>query len=161
MKDDDEQRLILSNWVLQLLKKILHLLTVFGTLTFLLVLLVYYLIHAFDQGLSIGIRSVSGFLLPLIISTFIFIYHKELLGKLGAVNVVLSYILSLYWGIVVMLIIQFFSVMNSPVPVNELVLSSSFSILVFSYVSLPPNKVLSYYYGMASGLLIYMILSLR
>jgi len=47
--------------------------------------------------------------------------------------------------------------MASPVPVNELLLSASFSILVFSYVSLPQNKVLSYYYGTVSGLLIYMI----
>ncbi len=156
-KDTEEQRLILSNWGLQLLKKVLHPLTVFGTPSFLLILLIYFLARAFMQGLPYGIRSVAGFLLPLIFSTFIFIYQKELLAKLGDVNVVISFIISLGWGMIIMVIIRIFTAMSSPVPVTELMLSASFSILVFSYVTLPQNKVLSYYYGIVCGLLIYMI----
>ena len=157
MNGHDEERLALSNWGLALLKKFLHPLTVFGTPAFLLALLIYLLARAFRTDLPSGIRSLAGFLLPLIVSTFIFIYQKEILAKLGDVNVVISFIISLIWGVIMMVVVRLFTAMASPVPVNELVLSSSFSVLVFSYVSLPQNKVLSYYYGTVSGLLLYVI----
>jgi hypothetical protein len=157
MDTDSDERLALSNWGLSLLRKFLHPLTVFGTPTFLLALLIYFLMRAFRTDLAYGIRSLAGFLLPLIVSTFIFIYQKEILAKLGDVNVVISFIISLIWGVIIMVVVRLFTAMASPVPVNELVLSSSFSVLVFSYVSLPQNKVLSYYYGTVSGLLLYII----
>jgi len=155
--DSDNDRLALSNWGLMLLRKVLHPLTVFGTPAFLLFLLVYFLIRAFVSGLPSGIRSVAGFLLPLIVSTFIFIYQKELLVRLGNLNVIIGFALSLIWGVVLMVMVRIFTDMASPVPVSELVLSSSFSVLVFGYVSLPENKVLAYYYGTVTGLLIYVI----
>jgi hypothetical protein len=157
MSSSDNDRLALSNWGLMLLRKILHPLTIFGTPAFLLSLLIYFLVRAFANGLPSGIRSVSGFLLPLIISTFIFIYQKDLLAKLGDLNVIIGFAISFVWGVVLMVIVGVFTDIASPVPVNELVLSSSFSVLVFGYVSLPENKVLAYYYGTVSGLLIYVI----
>jgi len=157
MDHSGDDRLVLGNWGLVLLRKILHPLTVFGTPAFLLSLLIYFLVRAFLTGLPSGIRSVSGFLLPLIVSTFVFIYQKELLTKLGDLNVIIGFVISLAWGVGLMMIVEAFTNRASPVPVSELVLSASFSVLVFGYVSLPQNKVLAYYYGTVSGLLIYVV----
>ncbi|MFB0516000.1 MAG: hypothetical protein ACETWG_05280, partial [Candidatus Neomarinimicrobiota bacterium] len=67
---------------------------------------------------------------------------------------------SVFWGIIVMVIIRLFgSLSPTPIPIVELVLSSSFAVLVFSYVEITQTKILSYYYGMVSGFLIYIIVS--
>lgn len=70
---------------------------------------------------------------------------------------IISFLGSLAWGVLVMAVVRVFTALDSPLPVNELVLSASFSVLVLSYVSLPQDKVLAYFYGTASGLLIYMV----
>ena len=155
MKEDNH--LALSNWGLYLLNKVLHPFTVFGTPMFILILVIYFVNCAFSNGVYSGVRSFAGALLPLVMVTYIFIFQKELLGKLGNINVFISFFASLIWGIIIMVIIQSFGSPYSAIPINELVLSASFSILVFSYVSLPHNKVLSYYYGTVSGFLLYII----
>jgi phage-related protein len=146
----------LNNWGRVLIHKIAHPFTIFATPLFVLLLMAYLVFYAFKGGIYPGIRSFAGVLLPLIMVTFIFIFQKELLEKLGKIPTLISFLASLVAGIIMMIIIRYFAY-SSAVPITELVLSGSFSILVFSYVSLPENKMLSYYYGMISGFLIYII----
>jgi hypothetical protein len=88
--------------------------------------------------------------------TFIFIFQRELIEKLGKIPIILSFTISLLVGLLVMVVIGYFF-RGQSVPVTELVLSGSFSILVFSYVSLQGNEILSYYYGMVTGFLLFII----
>ncbi len=154
----ESNQLALSDWGQFLLNKVLHPAAVFGTPLFILALVVYFVACAFGRGVYMGVRSFAGALLPLIVATYIFIFRKEILGKLGDVDVLISYVASLIWGTLLMAAIRIFGGPLSTVPIIELVLSASFSILVFSYVSLPHNKVLSYYYGIVCGFLIFIIL---
>jgi phosphoglycerol transferase MdoB-like AlkP superfamily enzyme len=146
----------LNNWGKLLIHKVVHPFTIFVTPLFVLVLTVYLIIYAFKTGISSGVRSFAGVLLPLIMVTFIFIFQRDLLQKLERIPTLISFSASFIVGIIVMVVIRLFA-KNTPVPITELVLSGSFSILVFSYVSLEGNKMLSYYYGMISGLLFYII----
>ncbi len=146
----------LNNWGTWLIHSVVHPFTVFVTPVSVLFLMIYLVFHAFRGGLYLGIRSFAGVLLPLIIVTFIFIFQKELLEKLGKIPTLFSFFASLIIGIVVMVVVRLFAYF-SVVPITELVLSGSFSILVFSYVSLRGNNMLSYYYGMITGFLIYII----
>lgn len=43
------------------------------------------------------------------------------------------------------------------IPVAELVLSGAFSLLVFSYVVLDVDRMMSYYFGMVFGFLTYIL----
>jgi len=146
----------LNNWGMLLIHKVVHPFTVFATPLFVLLLMIYLVSKAFMRGFYLGVRSFAGVLLPLIMVTFISIFQKELLEKLGKIHTLISFFISLIIGIVVMIVVQSFG-HYSTVPITELVLSGSFSILVFSYVSFRENKMLSYYYGMISGFLIYII----
>lgn len=146
----------LNNWGTWLIHKLVHPFTIFATPTFVLLLMVYLVTVAFTNGLYAGVRSFAGALLPLILVTFIFIFQRELLEKLGKIPTLVSFAGSLIIGVIVMAVIRSFADSRS-IPVTELVLSGSFSLLVFSYVSLEGNKMLSYYYGMISGFLFHII----
>jgi hypothetical protein len=146
----------LNNWGMWLIQKVIHPLTIFGTPLFILALMIHLVSHAFYRDTYSGIRSFAAVLLPLIVVTFIFIFQRELLERLGRRPTLLSFSASLIAGIAAMAIVRFCAY-STIVPVSELVLSGSFSILVFSYVSLQENKMLSYYYGMICGFLVYII----
>ena len=145
-----------DNWGIALINRVVHPFTVFATPALVLILIIYLVICNFREGIYVGIRSFAGFLFPLILVTFIFKFQKELLEKLGKIPTLISFGISLFTGIVVMIVVQGFERFLL-VPIVELVLSGSFSILVFSYASLRGNKMLSYYYGMISGFLFYII----
>jgi len=147
----------LNNWGMWLIHKLVHPFIIFATPSFLMGLMIYLLFIGFSTGIYPGVRSLSGILLPLITITFIYIFQKELIEKIGEVPTLVSFSISLAIGFGVMFVIRIF-IDSQAVPIIELVLSGSFSILVFSYVSLEGNKMLAYYYGMISGFLIYIIL---
>ncbi len=147
-----------NNWSVWLIRKVIHPLTIFVTPLSIFLLLLYLVSRAFDGGFYPGMRSLAAVLLPLIAITFIFTFQKELLESLfGRIPTFVSLCASLIIGMAVMAVIQS-SARFSTFPVTELVLSGSFTILVFSYVSLQANKVLSYYYGMITGFLLYIVL---
>ncbi len=159
----EEKKSALDNWGKWVLNKILHPFTVVGTPLFLLILLIYFIIVAFASGGVLpGVRSFAGGLLPLIAMSFIFVFKKDMLRKFGKINVVVSFFISLVWGGILMFLVELLSNVYLGIPMIEIVLSASFSVLVFSYVSLygdeKRNKVLAYYYGIVSGFLIYIII---
>ena len=90
-----------------------------------------------------GVRSCAGVLFPLIMMTFIFIFHRELLEKLRTIPTFVSFFSALIIGLFVM-IVMFLAARYPAAPVTELVLPGSFSLLVFSHASLPGNQMLSY-----------------
>jgi hypothetical protein len=115
--------------------------------------------RAFNVGPYEGARSVAAFLLPMILCSYIFAFQNDLFVLLGRINVVISFFGSLFWGIVMMFITELIvSTSSYQIPVCELVLSSSFSVLLFGYVGLQKNIALVYFYGTVSGLLLWIIL---
>jgi hypothetical protein len=135
---------------------LIHPFAVSATPGFLAILMVYLVLSAFARGFYPGVRSLAGILFPLIMVTFVFIFQRELLERLGTIPLFVSFAAALILGVLVMVVVQVYA--RSPtVPVTELVLSGSFSLLVFSYASLRGNKMLSYYYGMIAGFLLYII----
>ncbi len=145
-----------SNWGVWLVHQLIHPFAVSATPGFLAILMVYLVFSAFARGFYPGVRSFAGILLPLIMVTFIFIFQRELLEKLGTIPLFVSVFAALVVGLIVMFAVQLYA--RSPtVPITELVLSGSFSLLVFSYASLRGNAMLSYYYGMIAGFLLYII----
>jgi len=150
-------RQILGNWGEYLINKVLHPFTIFATPLFILLLIIYFVAGAFKESVSYGVRSFAGALFPLIIVTYIFLFQKELIASLGKIKIFVSFLISFCWGIILMLLISIFGNNKAGIPVNEIILSGSFSILVFSYVSIRENKILSFYYGMISGFLFFII----
>jgi len=144
------------NWGMWLIHKVVHPFTVLAPPVFLLCVIVYLLTNAFSTSIYQGIRSFTGILLPLLAVTFLVIYQKELLERLGNIRPLFSFSVSLIAGFAVMSLVQLLAKF-SEVPVVEVVLSGAFSVLVFSYVSVEENRMLSYCYGMMCGFLVYVI----
>jgi phosphoglycerol transferase MdoB-like AlkP superfamily enzyme len=136
---DDNSPTELKNWGRVLIHKVIHPFTIFATPIFVLLLIFFLIIKAFVAGIFPGVRSFAGALLPLIMVTFIFIFQRDLLEKPGQIPTLISFSISLIVGIVVMVVIRSFASTPS-IPITELILSGSFSILVFSYVSLEEKK---------------------
>ena len=140
--------------------------TVFGTLGFLACLALYLLTLAFKSGFDPGIRSLAGILLPLLTGSFVFVFNRDALGRLRALPAAASFSMSVATGALIMLALRFL-VDHSPIPVTELLIASCVSVLVFASDSLPKlafeapeaagNQALAFYYGVASGMLLYVV----
>jgi len=139
-----------------LIHRIVHPFTVFVTPMFVLALMIYLVARAFMEDFYAGVRSFTGVLFPIITVTFIFVFQRELLEELAKIRALTGYLISLLVGIGLMQMVRSLG-HSSTVPITELALSGSFSMLVFSYVSVEGNRILSYYYGMISGFLIYIM----
>jgi hypothetical protein len=151
---------IFGNWGAFLISNVLHPLTIVATPLFLFILIAFFVVQAFLTSKQAGIRSLSAALLPCIVITFVYVFGRDLLSSFGYINTLFGFIAALIWGIVVMVIIRVFSsIANATFPLSELVLSGSFNILVFSYVYVGKTQtnILSLYYGLISGFLIYII----
>ncbi|KPJ66503.1 hypothetical protein AMJ44_08250 [candidate division WOR-1 bacterium DG_54_3] len=151
----EQKSVEVGNWGTWLVNTVIHPFAVTATPLFVLVLMIYLVYYAFLTGTQQGIRSFSGVLLPLILVTFLYIFQRDLLRNMGKIPTTVSFLISLIIGLLVMTIVRVIG-HSSSIPITELVLSGSFSILVFSYVSLLETKMFSYYYGMISGFLIYL-----
>lgn len=153
----DVEKRRLGDWGEVLLERVLHPLTVFGTPTFILILMGYFLVKSFSRGINEGLRGFAGALLPLIISSFLFSFRKHLLERLGQVNVVAAFLSSLVWGFAAMFLVRLLKSEVLPLALCEIVLSASFSVLVFGYVVLPATRMLAYFYGTVCGFLAYIV----
>jgi len=138
--------------------KIVHPFIILITLLFIFFLMCSFVIHAFATGNSYaGIRSFAGVLLPIVIIVFIFKFQKELLEEIiGRISAFTGFFLFLIVGFLSMIMIRLLGY-GSAIPIMELVLSGSFSVLVFSYANLRHSKILSFYYGIICGFLIYIV----
>lgn len=146
---------------------VIRFLTVVGTLGVLACLALYQVSDAFQAGFSVGIRSLAGVLLPILAGSFVFILRRSLLRRLREVPAGLAFAGSLLAGVLIMAAFRFL-VDFSPIPVTELLVASCISVLVFASDSLPrlaldvpqssDDQPLAFFYGVASGMLLYIIL---
>jgi hypothetical protein len=141
--------------------------TVFGTLAILVCLALYLVSLAFQSGFHPGIRSLAGILLPILAGSFVFLLNRPSLSRLRALPTAASFSMSLAAGALLMAALRFL-VGLTPVPITELLIASCISVLVFASDSLPKlafgetefsaDRALSFYYGVVSGMLLYVVL---
>lgn len=136
--------------------EVARVITLYGTLTFLAVVCFFLIVESFNQGFSSGFRSFAAVLFPIIIGSYLFVFNKDVLVRVGQTPTTMGFILGLIFGALVMLSLRFFD-QSSGLPVSELVTSGCFAALVFSSSAVPGDQSLSYYYGSISGMLLYII----
>ncbi len=142
---------------LALFLRSIHSTTSRGTLLFLVLIDAYLVAKQFGHDPYAGVRSVAGALLPIMLASFVFLFGRELFQRLAEVPPLLSFVAAAAAGFVLMLVLQFFSE-TSMIPLAPLFLSSCFAVLAFSSGALRDNQAMPYYYGIVSGLLVYIIL---
>jgi len=147
-----------ENWGHRLVRNFLHPFVVFGAPCFITLLLIYLLVVAFRHNLTSGLRSFAAILLPLVLSSFVLVFRKELLEKLGRIKVYWGFIGAGAVGFGLLVLVRGMADLPTPIPVPELVLSTCLSVLVFGYASLPANRILSLFYGTVVGFLIHVVL---
>lgn len=131
--------------------------TIYGTLSFLAVVGMYLVFQSFGGGFYPGVRSFAGALLPIIIGSFVYLASRKSLRAVATLHTGISFPIGIVAGVLVMGVLHFFA-QESSIPLAELVVASCFSVLVFSSGAAPGDKPLSMYYGVISGLLLYIIL---
>src|SRR6185295_14275313 len=134
----------------------IHRFTVSGTLLFLVGVGGYLVARDFTHDLYGGGRSLAAALFPVTTASFVFVFAKELFEQLGEVPPGLSFVGAGAAGFVLMVLLEVLA--DASLPLAPLLVSACFALLAFASGSLRDNKALPYYYGMVSGLLIYVIL---
>lgn len=130
--------------------------TIYGTPSLLALIGVYLVLQAFGRSPSIGFRSLASLLFPVVIASFLYVFNRELLRGMGGIHPAAGFLIGFGMGVVVMLVLQFVP-RPGDIPLAELMVSGCFSVLVFSAVASPGERVFTYYYGALSGLLLYVI----
>src|SRR3972149_2016906 len=116
----------------------------------------YLVFAAFERGISLGLRSLASVLLPLVIGSFLYVFNRTTLERLASVSTAIGFASGLGMGLVVMAGLRFFG-QSAVVPLPELLVSGCFSVLLFSSASGSGGQGLASYYGVMSGLLVYLV----
>lgn len=144
-----------ADWGSQLIQHVLYPFALVGAPVFLAGFLVYLVAQSFADSADDGIRSFASVLLPLMGVTFLLTFRRdEASEQAEKVPLWLAFVATFVIG---MIAVQLLSV-STTAPIAELILSASFSILVFSYVSLERQKMFAYYFGMVIGFLTFVVL---
>lgn len=115
-----------------LIKWVVHPLITVATPVIIVFFIYSFVARAFAVGFEPGIRSLAGALLPLVLMTFVYLFNKDLLDYFAKVNLVVGFVVSLFWGLIVMGIVAVMNILPARAPIGELALSGSVVILVFS-----------------------------
>ena len=145
-----------ENWGTVVITRGIYPIAFVATPGFLLVLMIYFISRAFSQSLGAGVRSFAAVLLPLMVLGLLKTFQKERIRRAESFSNTLVFALTLLVGILVM---ELLTIAPTGVPLAELVLSGSFSVLLFSHAALPENreKAIFYYFGMILGFLSYVV----
>ena len=145
-----------ENWGTKAITRGIYPIAFVATPGFLLVLMVYFISRAFSDSLGAGVRSFSAVLLPLMVLGLLRTFQKERLQRAERFSNTVVLALTMLVGILVM---ELLTIAPTRVPLAELVLSGSFSVLLFSHAALPENKekAMFYYFGMILGFLSYVV----
>jgi hypothetical protein len=135
---------------------VVRFLTIYGTPSLLVLLGLYLVSQAFGRGIASGFRSLASLLFPVVIASFLYVFNRDLLRSVAAASAAVGFLSGFAMGALVMSALQFVP-RSSDFPLAELMASGCFSVLVFSSVASPEEKVFTYYYGALSGLLLYVI----
>lgn len=131
--------------------------TVYGTPVLLAFLALLLVVRAFEEGYYAGIRSASATLLPIVVGSFLYAYRREVLQRLARLATWIGVLMGAGMGVLVMTSVQGL-VSKFTVPLPELVLAGSFTVLVFSSAATPEDRGLPLYYGTLLGILSYVVL---
>jgi hypothetical protein len=145
-----------ENWGTMVITRIIYPVALVATPGFLLLLMVFFVAQSFSNGISAGVRSFSAVLLPLMVLTLLTKFRKEQLQRAERFNNGLVFVFTLLVGLAVM---ELLTIAPTGVPLAELVVSGSFSVLLFSLAAFPDDKdkAMFYYFGMILGFLGYVI----
>lgn len=144
-----------TDWGSRLIQNVLYPLALVGAPVFLAGFLVYLVVQAFGDSIDDGIRSFASVLLPLMGVTFLLTFRREEASEQAErVPLWLAFVATFVIG---MIAVQLLSI-STTAPIAEIVLSASFSILVFSYMSLERQKMFAYYFGMVIGFLSFIVI---
>lgn len=142
-------------------------LVVIGTLGILSALAFYLVALGFGAGVAEGARSGAGVVLPILGGSFLFMADPRLFERLRGLPSAAAFGAAAGAGVLVMLALRILA-HRSQVPVTELLVASCVAVLVFTPGSVPAlafgggdreaDPTLSYYYGITSGMLAYVVL---
>jgi hypothetical protein len=144
-----------DNWGLWLINGLLYPFAMVATPLFLLALIVFFVLQAFSDSTGDGVRSFAAVLLPLMTLALLVAFRKEKLQRAERLPSIWAFFLTLVVGIGVLALL---AITPTRIPLPELVLSGSFSVLIFSYVALSQDKAMFYYFGMVLGFLLYVVI---
>jgi hypothetical protein len=131
--------------------------TLYGTPALLGLICFYLVFAAFGRGASSGLRSLASVLLPVVIGSCLYVFKRPALERLASVSTAIGFVGGLGMGLVVMAALRL-SGQSVVVPLPELLVSGCFSVLVFSSASGSEDRGLAAYYGVMSGLLVYLVI---
>lgn len=143
-----------DNWGARLIETVLYPFALVATPAFLLLLMIFFVGRGFARGTGDGVRSFSAVLLPLMVLALLSALKRENLRKAEGVGSLWVFLITLFVGVGVM---ELLTLTPTGVPLPELVLSGSFSVLLFSLL-LSRDKRMFYYFGMILGFLVYVVL---
>lgn len=144
-----------SNWGTLLINGVLYPFALFGAPLFLAALLIYLIAEDFSDSVNDGLRSFAAALLPLMVVTFLWVFRSEpVADSIERVPRLVAFTATLGIGVLVMALLR----AASSAPLPELVMSGSFSLLVFSSVTLERDRKVAYFFGIITGFLLFIIL---
>lgn len=142
-----------DNWGSQLITHFLYPFAMVSAPAGLFALMVLLVQDAFFADLSTGIRSFAAVLLPLMTVTYLYTFKRRLLETAERVPTVIAVGLTFVVGFFAMALLA----RGGSIPLRELVLSGTFSVLLFSRYTLADQKVMSFYFGVILGVLSFVI----
>jgi hypothetical protein len=143
-----------DNWGVRLVDFALYPFALVATPAFLLFLMIFFIARAFADSSGSGVRSFSAVLLLMVLALLV-AFKRENLKRAERVGNLWVFIGTLAIGLGVMELLR---LTPTGVPASELVLSGSFSVLLFSSVSLSRDRAMFYYFGTILGFLSYVVL---
>jgi hypothetical protein len=135
-----------------------------GALASLALICGYFAVSAFGNSTSAGIRSMAGILLPFVVGGFLAVFNRRLFEKAAAVPFSAAFIVALFFGVVVMLLIRNIGSLRFA-PIAELVVASVLTLFLYApgamigitKVRTREDIWMAYYFGMVSGMLGYVV----
>ena len=143
-----------DNWGTWLVDNLLYPAAIFATPLFLACLIVYLILSSFLDSTAEGIRSFAAALLPLMVLTYLIQRQRDALASTTEKTPnVLAFAISLVLGFIVFWTLT----LATSAPVAEIAMSGAFAFLVFSYISLAKERMISYFFGAILGFLLYIV----
>lgn len=124
----------------------------------------YLVVSAFQAGISLGIRSTAGVLLPMVLGGFLAVFKRELFDKVSRLPAVAAFLIAAAFGATVMLLLENIDALRAA-PIAELVIAGGLTILLYAPGSMPGivrdttrrEVWIAYYFGLVSGMLVYVV----
>ena len=111
---------------------------------------------AFRLGPRIAIRSVLALIVPIFAGSYAFVSHRNFVHRVRRLPAALRFSASLAAGALAMASLRYF-LLFYPFPIAELMIASCMAVLVFTSTSLPGSNRPLAPYGLAAGMILYLV----